>query len=240
MGSFAFVITVILCYMVAGMVHELGHVLVGLAHGWKFSLLVIGPLGLKADDSGKVRVYFEKRAALWGGVGGAFPSKVSKENIQVWSRVLMGGPLASIVMGVIFLPLGVMKHNLVLLLLGAMPLAMGIVCALPYPLKSGILYTDGGRWSRMRKGGQEADEEIALFRLTELQVTGASFGEIDLNSIEPLVRSKDAAIRYYGHYYRYQHYKETDNREMMDVAVREMEALKSKVPGVIVGDCKVE
>ena len=238
MGAVTLAITVILCYITAGVVHELGHIMVGMMYGWKFHLLVIGPLGITADESGRVKFYLEKRAALWGGVGGAFPKEASEENIKVWSKVLMGGPLASILMGVIFLPLGIASNNRVLLLLGAMPLGMGIVCALPYPLKSGILYTDGGRWSRLRKGGQETAEEVALFMLTETQMTGGSFASVDTADIEALVRSKDPAINYFGHYFRLQHFKAIGNTEMMETSAREMEKLKDKVPGVIVSEYK--
>lgn len=159
-----FILIAILCYIISGIIHELGHIIVGLANGWKFFLLVIGPLGIKTDEEGKLKFYFEKRIALWGGVGATLPKDAKVDNIKIWSNILLGGPFASIVMGVIFLPLGIITKNIVLLLLGAMPLGMGIMCALPLPIKTGITYSDGGRWSRLRKGGQESDEEIALFR----------------------------------------------------------------------------
>jgi hypothetical protein len=59
-----YIITAILCYMVSGIVHELGHIIVGLVNGWKFYLLVIGPLGIKVDESGRVKFYFEKQIAM--------------------------------------------------------------------------------------------------------------------------------------------------------------------------------
>ncbi|MEQ8154660.1 MAG: hypothetical protein ABRQ25_07235 [Clostridiaceae bacterium] len=235
-----YILTAILCYMFSGIVHELGHITVGLIKGWKFYLLIIGPLGIRADEGNNIKFYLEKRVAMWGGVGCTLPEEINEKNIEIWSKVLLGGPLASIIMGSIFLPVGIIKANIVFLLLGAMPLAMGIICILPLPLKTGILYTDGGRWSRLHKGGQEADEEIALFKLTENQITGGDFSKIDLNSIESLIKSKEAGINYYGYYYKFQYYKATSNIEKMKLVIEKMEEIKSKVPSVIVNDCKID
>jgi len=235
-----YILIAILCYLISGLVHELGHVIVGLANGWKFYLLVIGPLGIKTDDKGKIKVYFEKQMVMWGGVGGTLPQNTNVDNIKIWSNVLLGGPLASIVMGVVFLPLGIITKNIVLLLLGAMPLGMGIMCALPLPIKTGILFTDGGRWSRLHKGGQEADEEIALFKLTENEFIGGDFLNNDLKSIESLIKSKEMNIQYYGYYYEYHYHKSRNNEENMELAVRNMEKIRIKVSSLIVQDCKID
>lgn len=237
-----YILIFILSYLISGIIHELGHIIVGLANGWKFHLLVIGPLGIKADENGKIKFYFEKQVAMWGGVGCTVPKDANVDNINIWSNILLGGPLASIVMGVIFLPLGIITKNIVLILLGAMPLGMGIMCALPLPLKTGvgIAYSDGGRWSRLHKGGQEADEEIALFKLTENELTGGDFLNIDLKSIESLIQSKEIEIQYYGYYYKFQYYKARSNEEEMKLASQTMEEIKSKVSSIVVMDCKID
>lgn len=240
MGVAIYILTAILCYFISAIIHELGHIFVGLLNGWRFYMLVIGPLGIKADQSGRITFYLEKQIALWGGVGGTLPRYPKEDNIKVWSKILLGGPIASIVMGIIFLPVGIITENLAFLLLGAMPVGMGIMCVLPLPLKTGILYTDGGRWSRLHKGGQEADEEIALFRLTENEATGGDFSQIDLNSIKPLIQSKEVGIMYYGYYYFFRYYKAISNKEKMQSAIEKMEEIKSKVPAVIVKDCKTD
>src|SRR6056297_1656258 len=234
MEIIVYILISVLCYVVSGIVHELGHIIIGLMNGWKFSLVILGPLGLKVDENGHIKVYFEKRISLWGGVGGTLPKEMKEDNIKIWSKILLGGPLASIIMGVIFLPLGIIKENIIFLLLGAMPLAMGIVSILPLPLKTGILYTDGGRWSRLHKGGQEADEEIALFKFTEYQITTEDFSKLDVNCIDSLLKSKELSINYYGYYYKFQYYKAISNEEKMNFFIQEMEKIKSKVPSIIV------
>jgi len=234
------ILTAILCYLILGIVHELGHILMGLINGWKFYLLVIGPLGIRADEDGEIKFYFEKQLIMWGGVGCTLPKEVSDDNIKIWSKVLLGGPLASIIVGAIFLPIGIITGNIVFMLLGAMGLGMGIVSILPLPLKSGIMYTDGERWSRLHKGGQVADEEIALFKLTEIQITGNDFSKVDFNSIESLIKSTEVGIKYYGYYYNFQYYKALSNEEKMELAIEKMEEIKNKVSPIIVNDCKID
>ena len=240
MEIIVYILISVLCYVVSGIVHELGHIIIGLMNGWKFSLFILGPLGLKVDENGHIKAYFEKRISLWGGVGGTFPKEIKEDNIKIWSKILLGGPLASIIMGAIFLPLGIIKDNIIFILLGAMPLAMGIVSILPIPLKTGILYTDGGRLIRLNKGGQEADEENALFKLTEYQNISGDFSKFDINCIDPLLRSKDISINYYGYYYKFQYYKEISDKEKMNFFIKKMGKIENKVPAVIIEDCKIE
>ena len=235
-----YILTAVFCYFISSIVHELGHIVTGLINGWKFYLLIIGPLGIKVDEDDHIVLYLEKRAVMWGGVGCTLPKDISENNIRIWSKVLLGGPLASIIMGIVFLPLGIITKNIVFLLLGAMPLGMGIVCILPLPLKTGILYSDGGRWSRLHNGGQEADEETALFKLTENQITSGDFLKIDLDSVESLLKSKEPAINYYGYYYKFQYYKAVSNMEQMDLILEKIEQLRNKVPSAIVNDCKFD
>lgn len=234
-----FIIIAILCYWVSGIIHELGHIVVGLVNGWKFYMLTVGPFGLKADKNGKIKVYFEKHIMSWGGVGSTLPQNKNADNVSIWSKVLLGGPISSIIMGCIFLPLGFAYKNIALLLLGAMPLGMGIVCALPLPLKTGITYTDGARWSRLHKGGQDKAEEIALFKMVEHNLFGSNYSEIRYSDFEPLLFAKLDTIKYYGNYYAYRYYQARQDDENMKKAFECMNELKKNVPRLVVEDCKI-
>lgn len=232
----------IICYFISSIVHELGHVIVGLINGWKFYMLVIGPFEWKRESlNEKVKFQIEKNVIMWGGMGGTFPTNDKENNLKIWSKVLIAGPLASIIMGITFLPIALITKNLFALLLSFMPLAMGIMCGLPIPIKTGFLYTDGGRWSRLRKTGQEADEEQALFKLMECSVL---YGEnvpktINIATIEPLLKSKNAEFQYYGHYYMYQISKYQQDTEQMDLQLKYMKNLKKKVSKIVLDDCKI-
>ena len=234
-----FIILAIMAYWISGIIHELGHVIVGLLNGWKFHLLIVGPIGLKRDKADKLRLYFEKNLLLWAGVGATLPKKREAANINVWKKVLLGGPIVSIIMGVIFLPIGIYSDNLFLIILGAMPLGMGIMCGLPLPLKTGILYTDGGRWARLNGKERGFYEEKSLFTITQSTINSDSFADINFADIDPLIKSDDASIQFYGYYYSYRYFKENGNDEKMNESIKEMNKLKKKVSKVIIEDCKM-
>ena len=52
-----YILMSIASYIISGFIHELGHVIVGLANGWKFYMLVIGPLGFRLNEKDKVVCY---------------------------------------------------------------------------------------------------------------------------------------------------------------------------------------
>ena len=116
---------------------------------------------------------------------------------------------------------------------------MGIMCVLPLPIKTGITYSDGMRWSRLHKKGQEADEEIALFKLAENEITGNDISALDQRQMESLIKSKEAEFRYYGYYYFYQYHKSNKNDKEMQAALQAIEELKDKVSALIQEDCKI-
>ena len=204
MKIFLCIIQVIISYLIIGYIHELVHVDIGLCNGWKFEMLVLGPLGFKRDNE-KVKCYFEKNIVLWAGVGGTMPIKNIKDNISIWRKVLLAGPMSSIIFGVLILPLALYTKILFLILLSFMSISMEIVCLLP--MKTGILYTDGGRFYRLKKGGKEAIEEEALFNLTVLNNIKDESKEVDYNDIVALIDSEDKTIRYYGHYFAFGYFK---------------------------------
>jgi hypothetical protein len=226
----------VLCYWVSGIIHELGHIMTGLLHGWQFWMLVVGPIGIKKQEN-KIRLYVEKNAVLWGGAGGTLPADENADNVKIWSRVLLGGPVASIVTGVVFLSLYFLRPHIVFILLGAMPIAMGIACLLPF--KTGITYSDGKRWARLRGGGQGGAEEISLFKMTMRHIFKKDAPAIELDDFSPLLQAELPALRYYGHYYLYQYYCARNDEENRRRTLETLHELKKTVSKIVVADCGV-
>ncbi|GMQ57474.1 hypothetical protein AN1V17_18690 [Vallitalea sediminicola] len=241
MTIFQVLICAVICYIISGLIHELGHIVMGLMNGWKFYMLVIGPFEWKREKPNeKVRFFLEKNIMMWGGMGGSYPINTSKDNLKIWSKVLIAGPIASIIIGITMIPIAIITGNLFFSMLVFMPISMGIVSGFPLPLKTGFLYTDGGRWIRLKRGNQEAAEEKALFLITENSMINGENSLPDEEVIVPLLNSINPSIQYYGLYYHYMLSKSNDNQTDMNYALTKMNELKTKVSKLIIDDCKIK
>ena len=212
-------------------VHECGHVVGGLLEGWKFFYLVVGPVRIYRENlQDKIRVGIEKNVSLWGGIGGTIPAKKEDVKISSFGRILLAGPLASMILGVIAAVLGLLLHSLFFLMLMGVALGMGGSCLIP-GIKTGILYNDGSRYYRIHRGGQEQAEEEAIFyaAFREYINPDAPYSE---DSIQTLLRSKDVEFRYAAHYYAYENAKEAGNAEEMQAQIDAMNGME-KVPAAI-------
>lgn len=234
-------ISAVICYMLSAMIHELGHVICGLLNHWRLFLLVVGPLKLYRENmKSRVKIGIEKNVVLWGGVGGTLPTNKSDDNIKTWSKILLSGPLASIVFGLLIFPLFLLSKSIVLLMLSLMSVAMGVMCIIPMQMKTGLLYNDGTRYKRIKSGGQEEAEEKSLFLLMEKTLFDKDECSYPEELIEPLLRSKDCELNYYGYYYSYCNAMKDNNVEQAAKQRSNMENIKSKVPRIIIQDCKIE
>lgn len=231
-----FVIEAIISYLITGCVHELGHVVTGIYYGWKFEIFVLGPIGFKRKD-GKVKCYLEKNIVYWAGVGATTPRENKKDNINIWKKVLLAGPVVSIIFGLIIFPLALDTQILFLIFLSFMSIGIGIVSLIP--MKTGVLYTDGGRALRLKKGGKEGREETALFNLSEFDNIEDEYKQISYSDIDELINSNDLAIKYYGYYYAFKYFSREGKDEEARCQILKMRELEKSVPKVIIKDCMV-
>ena len=117
------IIYALIAYFFSTTVHELGHVVCGLLHKWKLIMLVVGPFKLYLEDihSG-VRFGLEKNPALWGGCGGTFPAKDDDGVIDIFAKILLVGPLASLLLGTVFMTVIVLSKSDLALMIGLVSL----------------------------------------------------------------------------------------------------------------------
>jgi len=234
MFGFAFV-----AFFVSTIIHEGGHVIAGLVQGWRFSIMVIGPVTIYRDmEDDKIKIKMEKNPALWGGLGGTYPKEKSDRNIRAYARILLAGPAASLLMGGICGILLVFHGSLFMSLLTFVPISMGIACLIPNA-KTGFLYTDGGRFLRIVKGGKTAAEERALFEATLLE-THTPGEKYDSEGIGILTASAEVSFRYFGHYYAYLNAKKDQDAEEIQKQIATMESIKKDVPKSVQDLCIVD
>lgn len=227
MEALGFILSALTSFILSSAVHELGHLLAGLREGFRFHLLVAGPFGLKRSEADRIVPFLEKDVSLWGGVSATVPASEEPENFRRFGRVLLGGPLASLLFGAAVLPFGIMTDSLFLLLLGAMPISMGLACLVP--ARSGAFHTDGGRWLRMHREETRA-VEVAIWTLTQSAIVKGSYEELDLDAVRVLKADEDSRTRYLGHHYAFCHYRDKGEEGNMDLELLEMEKLKDRVP----------
>lgn len=235
-----FLVSAVACYLISALIHELGHVVCGVINKWKLFRLVVGPIKLYRDDlDSKLKIGIEKNIIMWCGAGGTLPRTKSEKNIKTWAKILLAGPLTSIIFGILMIPLVFLTHSIFALMLCLMPISMGMMCIIPMKMKTGLLYNDGTRYKRINSSGQEAEEEIALFRLIEISVFENDKVIYPQELVEPLLNSKDFSLLYLGYYYSYQNALKTNAPEMADAQRKQMELIKNKVPKAIIDDCPV-
>jgi hypothetical protein len=231
MDLLLFLLQIVFCFLISSSIHELGHILVGIKEGFKFYLFIVGPFGFKRNEDGKVIFYIEKNITLWGGVGATIPSVEDVDNYKKFGHVLLGGPITSIAFGVISLPLAIITANSFLLLLGVLPISMGIACLIPS--RNGAFYSDGGRWLRMHKEDTKA-VEMAIWSITQSSVIQNGSRKVNFNDIRLLINNEDIRTRYLGHYYAYCFYRDSNDTLNMEKEKGQLELLKEKVPKQVV------
>lgn len=203
---------------VAGAVHESAHLVVGLINGWKFQIFQIGPfLWEREGIEAPIRFSLCGNISRWGGLAASCPAQKSQNNIKVWSKVLIAGPLSSIIFGVIFLTLYHFLKKDIFLMTGLVCLAMGLVTILPIPVKTGITYNDGKRYKRLVSGGRDAAEEIALLNITVDSTFDEKTFKPEPEDIKVLCESDDELFRYFGYYF---YYKSLDQESKEKESVR--------------------
>ncbi len=117
-------------------VHELGHVIFGVAVGYQFNFLTAGPITI---EHGRIRV--NEIWALYGGVASCSPKTDDLQKIirqHLW--FVAGGPIVSVVVSITFLILGFMMELQLLTFFGILNAGIFAVTIIPF---KGTFKSDG-------------------------------------------------------------------------------------------------
>jgi hypothetical protein len=133
------------------LVHELGHVLAARLCGWRFLLLLVGPLRVVRGGRG-LAWSFNRAWPTWGGLAASLPREgadVTREMLAV----VLGGPLASLALAGTGLLLSRSDGPLAPwgLLVGVTSLL--IAAATMLPMSSGGFQSDGAQALALVRGG---------------------------------------------------------------------------------------
>ena len=137
-------------------VHEMGHLLIGLQQGFRFQLFVVGPLGIKREEE-RVKVYFNTNIGYYGGLAATTPVGDHPDNAKKFARILIAGPLASLLLALLFFGLAPLigRPFGILFFIGS-AISMAIFFATTIPSQTGMFFTDRKRYQRLITPGKNA------------------------------------------------------------------------------------
>jgi hypothetical protein len=146
------------------LLHEIGHVVFGLACGFRFMFLVTGPLCLQRKDE---RMTFRLNAnpKLWGPRAGCLPRTYGPELKQKMLWFTLGGPLFSVLGALALAPGWLLRYSNPTLsgfLLSAGLLSAFIAAATFFPLSAMGSSSDGARVLMLLRNRPEGTRWVAM------------------------------------------------------------------------------
>lgn len=177
--------------------HELGHVVAGIAVGFRFQLLALGILRIDRGSDGRVRIGWNRDLRLAGGVGGAAP--IDKERLRPRFAIqVMGGPLASLLvalaahLALLAWPGAPWIARVMLQWVRLLSAMLGVETLLP--IKHGPFVNDGLRFLRLIGRGPMAEREAGLLEWYAEAAMGIPARERDLASLTRVLAVRDGSM----------------------------------------------
>lgn len=145
--------------------HELGHVLGGALVGFRFWLLIVGPLKV-SRLGGRLRPGLNRSLGLYGGLAATAPED-DRDLPRRMAVMVAGGPAASLLLAALGLGLAALLRGWPAgLALGLGGASLMIALATLLPLRSGGFYSDGARLLMLLRGGPAARRWAAAAALS--------------------------------------------------------------------------
>lgn len=187
--KFFHILLVFLAYHAAIIIHEMGHVIFGLMNRLKFVEFTVAFITIDYS-TGSLRV---KENTDWKKIGGGvifLPDAADKnELIQKWKWLSIGGPIFSLVFGIIGLLLSWMYPSFFMNIFGYMSLAVAMVTILP--LSFGAQKTDGSLFLLLHRNDSESEKflsHLLLFREFLTNKTPSQWPQELIKSSERIVK----------------------------------------------------
>ncbi len=190
-------------------VHELGHLLTGLAQGFRFQMYIVGPFGIRRhEETDKIQVYLNRALNLAGGLAATTPVNNDPKNILRFARAVIAGPLISLLLGIMFIFISqhvTLFWKITYLIGGISSLAIFLITIIPY--KTGTFLSDGKRFLRLAFGtDKEKQIESAILRITATYVGNKNYSMLDPKDITLLKEDDSSLMHTMGFFYGYLYY----------------------------------
>jgi hypothetical protein len=154
-------------------VHELGHLLGGIAVGFRPLLFMVGPLRIERIGD-RVKTSFTFKNAMFGGLAACVPMDTRDlRRRMMW--MIAGGPLGSLAAGALLLAAGALAADApvaktLLFVFGFVSLLIGAIALMPAQAQG--FYSDGARIIRLIRGGADVEREVAVLAIMGASMSG--------------------------------------------------------------------
>jgi hypothetical protein len=153
-------------------VHEVGHLLGGMARGMRFLLLIVGPFQWHASATG-LRFQWVRNLGLMGGLAATVPTRLGPGLQQQLATMIAGGPMASLLLAGGAVALMTAADGRTAAYAGFVALAStGIFLVTAIPLRTGGFMSDGMQLVDLLRGGRSVAERTSLLQLTAESLAG--------------------------------------------------------------------
>ena len=186
-----------IAYLLVVVLHELGHMLAGIAQGFRFWLISVGPVGFRRNANDEVKGFIQWGRSGIGGMSITLPPQNDPNVAKKFMLMILAGPMTNLVTGTIFLLLAFVLFRsgnsalfpqavaLISLITGVLSWFVGLINLIPMQTGSPIM-TDGTRIRRLMSGGEAAATEVAMVQITAYLMMGTSYRNIPAEIFEPL------------------------------------------------------
>lgn len=219
--------------VLALVIHELGHLLTGLAYGFKFYYFTIFFLGIRREEDDSIKVYLNKDLNTFGGMAATLPTSYDQDTAKKFSHIILAGPLASLA-SILFSAIAFLYTSgdirILLVMIGIMSLV--IFLSVTIPSRTGLFYTDRKRYQRLRSEGIEKDIEIAYLKTTVHSLLHQPMKELAEEDLELLTQDASPVFRYTGYYFLYQYH--LGDAEKISSLQLKMKELSQELPASMV------
>lgn len=188
---------------VSVLIHELGHLFFGVSAGMNPIAMMVGPLCWRFNEE-KNWPKLSIGRGISGGITVCIPNETTNIN-NVLARFLIGGPLASLLLGALciasinYVPV-IMKIPLGTT--AAITILLGLYNLIPNTVFG--LHTDGARLLAILRGGSFSEEMIAQFLLTAHMHNNGTPNNWPQEKIDILMNAKEFSPEWRaGQYYSY-------------------------------------
>jgi hypothetical protein len=192
-GMFVFFITIVLLIWLETIVHEVGHLVAGWLVGFRFVMITVSRLKLRATDKG-LRLSLTDQADIQSGSALMVPTTLHNLRAR-WLIMTVGGMAGNLLLGgcffvlMLFDPFGMW---------GLLPFATGLSVVLGLvnllPLKVNGYKSDGAYMRILLGGGPRADRFCYLTMITGASRMGQRPRDWDRAWVEGIVRPADGTM----------------------------------------------